>query len=187
MRWSFEHMQAQHGGSVYLRLSTRTITQPAREPSDPWRRAVLQGGYWRTEPGENTSLVIAYAGAVAPEAETAFERISAGHPDTGLLAITSPDRLHSGWMQTARARREQGTAAVAHIERLLRRLARNARIITVIDGAPETLAWLGAVFGHQTVPLGVCHFGQSGNVPSLYAEYGIDADAIIAACSPDNL
>jgi pyruvate dehydrogenase E1 component len=187
MRWSFQHMQSPRGGPVYLRLSTRPITQPVRECSEPWRRAVLQGGYWRTEPGANAAIVIAYAGAVAPDAQAAFERISASHPDAGLLAITSPDRLHSGWIQTARGRRQHGTMAIAHIERLLRPLARNARIVTVLDGAPETLAWLGAVFGHQTVPLGVCHFGQSGDVPSLYAEYGIDADAITAACCSPNV
>ena len=30
MRWGFEHMQADDGGSVYLRLSTRPIEQPKR-------------------------------------------------------------------------------------------------------------------------------------------------------------
>src|SRR5207253_4413212 len=30
MRWSFEHMQAENGGSVYLRLSTRPLVQPER-------------------------------------------------------------------------------------------------------------------------------------------------------------
>jgi pyruvate dehydrogenase E1 component len=38
MRWSFEHMQADDGGSVYLRLTTRAIPQAAR-PHESWRAA----------------------------------------------------------------------------------------------------------------------------------------------------
>src|SRR5450756_2791223 len=30
LRWSFEYLQAEHGGSVYLRLSTRPLDQPER-------------------------------------------------------------------------------------------------------------------------------------------------------------
>jgi len=49
------------------------------------------------------------------------------------------------------------------------------------DGHPATLAWLGAVIGHATVPLGVEHFGQTGTIADLYRHFGIDADAIVAA------
>jgi pyruvate dehydrogenase E1 component len=54
-------------------------------------------------------------------------------------------------------------------------------IVTVLDGHPATLAWLGAVNGHRVRSLGVEHFGQTGSIPDLYRHYGIDADAIIAA------
>ena len=53
--------------------------------------------------------------------------------------------------------------------------------MTVTDGHPATLSWLGAVRGHRIAPLGVSAFGQSGDLPDLYATYGIDADAIAAA------
>jgi pyruvate dehydrogenase E1 component len=33
------------------------------------------------------------------------------------------------------------------------------------------------------VPLGVDHFGQSGDLPDLYREYGLDVEAIIDACA----
>jgi pyruvate dehydrogenase E1 component len=49
----------------------------------------------------------------------------------------------------------------------------------VIDGHPATLAWLGAVAGHQTIPLGVEHFGQTGTIGDLYHHFGIDAEAIV--------
>ncbi|HRX39409.1 MAG TPA: hypothetical protein P5072_08230, partial [Parvularculaceae bacterium] len=56
-----------------------------------------------------------------------------------------------------------------------------ARLVTVIDGAPEALSWLGAVRGHKTAPLGVERFGQVGSLPDLYREYGLDASAIVEA------
>ena len=33
------------------------------------------------------------------------------------------------------------------------------------------------------VPLGVNHFGQSGDIPDLYRVYGIDSDAIVGAAA----
>ena len=56
-------------------------------------------------------------------------------------------------------------------------------LVTVVDGAPSTLSWIGSVSGHRVVPLGVDHFGQSGDIPDLYRAYGIDSDAILDACA----
>ena len=58
---------------------------------------------------------------------------------------------------------------------------RNAPIVTVIDGASHALAFLGAVFGQRTVPLGMDHFGQSGGRADLYGDAGIDAGHIVNA------
>jgi pyruvate dehydrogenase E1 component len=65
MRWAFGHMQAADGGSVYLRLSTRSIEQVERS-GDDWQAGALKGAYWLRQPGANASLTIAYAGAIAP-------------------------------------------------------------------------------------------------------------------------
>ena len=73
--------------------------------------------------------------------------------------------------------------AVSHIERVLAPLAPQAALVTVLDGHPATHAWLGAVRGQRVVPLGPDHFGQSGDIPDLYHEYGIDQDAILDACA----
>ena len=35
----------------------------------------------------------------------AFAELAAEEPGAGLLAITSPDRLHAGWLAALRARR----------------------------------------------------------------------------------
>ncbi len=67
------------------------------------------------------------------------------------------------------------------MEELLAALARNASLVTVIDGHPATLAWLGGVCGHRVQALGVEHFGQTGTIAELYRHYGIDAQSIVAA------
>ena len=54
-------------------------------------------------------------------------------------------------------------------------------LITIIDGHPTTLAWLGSVHGHRTRSLGVEHFGQTGSIAELYRHYGIDAEGIMRA------
>ena len=55
--------------------------------------------------------------------------------------------------------------------------------MTVLDGHPATLSWLGAVLGHRVKALGVDRFGQSADIPDLYRAVGIDADAILDACA----
>ncbi|MCX7561798.1 transketolase, partial [Sulfitobacter sp. F26204] len=67
----------------------------------------------------------------------------------------------------------------SHIEKLLADVPRNAVMVTVIDGHPVTLAWLGGVHGHRTVPLGVEHFGQTGTIGELYRHFGIDSAGIV--------
>jgi pyruvate dehydrogenase E1 component len=60
-------------------------------------------------------------------------------------------------------------------------LPRSCGIVTVIDGHPATLGWIGAVCGHRMEALGVEHFGQTGTLGDLYRHYGLDANAIIDA------
>jgi pyruvate dehydrogenase E1 component len=62
-------------------------------------------------------------------------------------------------------------------------LARGAALVSVLDGHPATHAWLGSVRGQRVVPLGPDRFGQSGDIPDLYREYGLDTDAILDACA----
>ena len=98
-----------------------------------------------------------------------------------MLAVTSADRLNAGWTAAQRARRRGQASASSHIERMLWGLPPHCVLITLTDGHPATLAWLGAVNGHRTRSLGVEHFGQTGSLADLYRHYGIDANAIIAA------
>ncbi len=169
------------GGSVYLRLSTRTIEQPNRKIDDGLAADIVRGGYWLRRPGPNAELVVAYTGVLAPEALEAVGMMAEDRRDIGLLAITSADRLNAGW-NAAQAAQERGTAdAVSHIEELLSAVPAGCGLITAVDGHPATLAWIGAVFGHRTRSLGVEHFGQTGTIPELYRHHGIDAQGIMKA------
>ena len=196
LRWAFKYVQFHGGGeegddlladgaggSVYLRLSTRKIDQPARQIDSALERDILAGGYWMRRPAEGATLAIVYAGAVAPEASEAHAAITESNPGTGLLAATSPDRLYRGWSAAQRARRSGNVRVASHVEILLGSLAPDARIVTVIDGHPATLGWLGSVRGQRVEPLGVDRFGQSGSLPDLYREHGIGAEAILEACN----
>ena len=169
------------GGSVYLRLSTRPIEQIKRAMTPALRHAIVDGAYWLREPGPNCQVVVAYTGAVAPEAIHAVGLMAEDRRDVGLLAVTSADRLNAGWTAACRARERGLVHARSHIERLLAGLPPHCGIVSVLDGHPATLAWLGAVHGHKVRPLGVEHFGQTGSIADLYRHYGIDANAIIAA------
>jgi pyruvate dehydrogenase E1 component len=180
LRHAFAFMQQPEGSSVWLRLSTRAIEQPARELD---AAAVIAGAHWVVPPATGARIALAYQGPVAPEAAAAFAELAAEEPGAGLLAITSPDRLHAGWLAAMRARRHDDRGAVAHIEHVLAPLARGAALVTVLDGHPATHAWLGAVRGQRVVPLGPDRFGQSGDIPDLYREYDIDTDSILDACA----
>ena len=177
MRWGFEHMQAPDGGAVYLRLSTRPVDQPERALTPDLTRDIVAGAYWAVPPAEGAELAIVYQGALAPEAIAAHRMILEDIPGAGLLAVTSADRLHRDWLAGVRDG-ERG-----HIGRLLARLAPDAALVSVLDGHPATLSWLGSVAGHRIHPLGVDHFGQSGDIPDLYRVYGLDADAILDAAA----
>ncbi|WP_119458596.1 transketolase [Rhodospirillaceae bacterium SYSU D60014] len=181
--WGFRHIQAEDGGSIYLRLSTRSVEQPQRRLTSAMREAVVAGGYWLTPPGPGASLAIVYAGAVAPEAIEAHRQILEDVPDAGLLAVTSADRLYAGWLAAQQARAAGDRGAEAPVERLLHALAPDAALVTVVDGHPATLGWLGSVAQHRVQALGVDRFGQSGDIPDLYRTYRLDADAILDAAA----
>jgi pyruvate dehydrogenase E1 component len=195
MRWAFEYMQRSGeqepdettwlrdatGGSVYLRLSTRSIEQPLREMTTTLRQDIINGAYWMRKPGPNAQIVVAYTGVMAPEAIEAVGLMGEDRRDVGLLAITSADRLNAGWTAAQRAREAGLAYASSQIERLMAGIPSNCGIVTVIDGHPATLAWLGSVHGHRTRSLGVEHFGQTGTLANLYRHFGIDAQGIAKA------
>jgi len=199
MRWGFDYMQRdgegdgtgepnektwlrdETGGSVYLRLTTRPLEQPQRTMTPELAEDIVDGAYWMRRPGPNAQIVVAYTGALAPEAIQAVGLMGEDRRDIGLLAITSADRLNAGWTASQRARERGLIHARSHIERLLDAVPAHCGLVTVMDGHPATLAWLGAVNGHRTRSLGVEHFGQTGTIADVYRHFGIDAEGIMRA------
>jgi pyruvate dehydrogenase E1 component len=179
LRHAFAHMQAPDGSAVWLRLSTRALEQKQRVLD---AAAVIAGAHWVVPPGAGAVIAIAYQGPLAPEAEAAFAVLREDVPEAGLLAVTSPDRLHADWTAHLKARRGGG-AGLSHIESLLTPMAPGSALVTVLDGHPAALSWMGGVRGQRVVPLGVDRFGQSGDIPALYREYGLDVDSVLDACA----
>jgi pyruvate dehydrogenase E1 component len=192
MEWAFDYLQRdgdgdpdertwlrdKTGGSVYLRLTTNPLEQPGKRHDNAFLQGAIDGAYWLRKPGPNCQSVIAYQGAVAPEAIAAAGIIGEHCRDVGVLAVTSADRLNAGWTAAQRARARGNRAARSHIETLLADLPRDCLLITAIDGHPATLAWLGSVGGHKTVSHGVEHFGQTGTIGDLYHHFGLDRDSL---------
>ncbi len=179
---AFRHMQANDGGAVYLRLSTRSIQQAERS-DDHWEQAAIKGGYWLRRPAPGAEAAIVATGAIMPEALEAWEQLRDDVPGIGLLAVTSPDLLHRGWSAARAARWDQSGAEPAHIATLLAALSPTAGLVTVIDGSPGALSWIGGVRGSRVSPLGLDRFGQTGDLPDLYREYRLDARAILDAAA----
>jgi pyruvate dehydrogenase E1 component len=195
MRWGFDYMQRtgsstqteenwlrdEKGGSLYLRLSTLPQEQPERKMTDSLAQDIIAGGYWLRPPTASTSVIIAYTGVVAPEAISAAGLLAEDMRDVAVLAVTSSDRLNAGWQAAERARQRGDTTAQSHIEALLIPVSRDAGLVTITDGHPAGLSWLGAVTGHRTKSLGVEHFGQAGTIEDIYHLHGLDANAIMHA------
>ncbi|KLN59685.1 transketolase [Kiloniella spongiae] len=192
MGWAFDYMQRdgegepnertwlrdETGGSVYLRLTTNPLEQPGQRSNADFEQGVIDGAYWMRKPGPNCELVIVYQGAVANEAIDAAGKLSQHNRDVGVLAVTSADRLNAGWTAAQRDRSRGNRQATSHVEQLFSRLPKHCVVLTVIDGHPATLSWLGAVGGHSTIPLGVEHFGQTGTIGDLYRHFGLDSESI---------
>ena len=196
LAWAFDYLQRdgsgdseiewlrdREGGSIYLRLSTRPIDQPDRELGPVLRRDIIAGGYWLKPPAPGCELAIAATGALLPEALEAHRALAEDIPGAGLLAVTSADRLNAGWHAAQRARQLGHGDQPCHVERLLAPLAPDGGLVTLLDGHPAALSWLGAVKGHRVQALGVEHFGQSGDLPDLYRAYRLDSEAILDAAA----
>jgi pyruvate dehydrogenase E1 component len=168
--WTFLHALSRlgrpDGTAAYFRLSTRPIDQAlAREAA---RADVLAGAY-RLRPADGAPVTIAAMGAVVPEALAAAEELGAE-----VVCVTSADLLF---------RALQGRAGLAEGDpSILERAFPVARpLVTVLDGHPHTLAFLGGVHAVPVACLGVQRFGQSGDIGELYEHHEIDTESIIGA------
>ena len=176
MNYGFDYLQMENGGSVYLRLSTRSIEQPHRQIDESLKENILKGGYWLKKPGANPHIIIIYQGVIANEVVEAASMLGERYKDIGVLSVTSSDNLFHDWKNTSSNFISQKSQS--HIETLLSSVPKDTKLITVIDGHPMTLSWVGSVYGHKTITLGVDRFGQTGNIKDLFSEFEIDSNSI---------
>ena len=170
------------GCSAYLRLSTRPVDQesaqvPAGGPDrDRRRSAAVRGGYVLRERAAAV-VTLAAMGAVVPEALAAAEQLDRLGAPARVVCVTSADLL----FRALRARRGLGGADPLVDEAILAEiLPTPLPLVTVLDGHPHTLAFLGSVHDTPVTPLGVTEFGQSGDLADVYRLHGIDAATITA-------
>ncbi|MDG1709050.1 MAG: hypothetical protein P8H03_09830, partial [Emcibacteraceae bacterium] len=181
MKWGFETMQDEDGSSVYLRLSSRKIDQLPRSLSEEDKDNIVKGAYWLRRPTSSTTRAIIYAGAIAPEVMGAVQDLQQENKDMAILAVTSSDILYRDWAASRRSTAINRIPKTSHIEKLMGELARDCLVVSVCDGHPLHLSWLGSIHGNPVVPLGVETFGQTGDLPDLYEHFMIDSAAIVAA------
>jgi pyruvate dehydrogenase E1 component len=167
MRWAFDHMQAPDGGSVYLRLTTRVIDQIERADDD-WQADALRGGYWLRSPAPDAEAAIVFTGAIAPEVLAAWEAWCRTYPGSACSTSPRPICSTASGARPGRTAGPGGPAPQPCRKRLLGALGASAGLVTIIDGSPGALSWLGGVRGMRTSPLGTDRFGQTGDLPDLY-------------------
>jgi pyruvate dehydrogenase E1 component len=181
--------------STYLRLTSKRVDQSIfKVPDDPrslskLRSQVLAGAYKLIDrsksagfgQGYNVVNIVA-CGAVVPEAVDASNRLLAEGVYANVISVTGPGPLYQRFQNTIASSIESGRPPEQFMAEVIDISERSAPIVTVVDGHPHSLAWIGAAMKTLTFPLGVTSFGQSGTPPELYKEYGIDSETIMSAC-----
>ena len=184
-------MQDDDGEAFYFRLSTKPLDQAPfaavceRRGEDAVRADVLAGAFWLGAPAPgDDAVVLATCGAMVPEVLRAAEILAEEEGvSAGVLCLSSPGRLYRDWRKrsTTHVNDLRSTREPSHLERLVPAELRRLPLVTVIDGASHSLAWLGGALGVRVVPLGVDRFGQTGSQRAVYAAYGLSPEAIVTA------
>ena len=175
LRWAFEHLQAADGGSVYLRLSTRQIASAAaRDDAGAGSAGSRAAATGCCRPRRAPSSPSSVPARSRRRRSRRLAAVREDIPGAGLLQVTSADRLDMDWRRRGRQERRGRPAGAA---------GPDAALVTVLDGHPATLSWLGAVLGHRVRALGVDRFGQSADLVDLYRLHGLDAGGILDACA----
>ena len=176
--------------SSYLRLTTTRIDQalfptPTTEAdAEVLRRQVVAGCYRLIDrrddpdyrPGNVVNIFV--SGAMVPITMRASDHLHEEGTLANVFNVTGPGPLYHRFQECASGAGEHSQ----FLSDLLTPEERAIPIVTVVDGHPRSLAWLGGALGAPVYPLGVADFGQSGTPSQLYHEHGIDPAGIVATC-----
>ncbi|MCZ6622732.1 MAG: pyruvate dehydrogenase [Deltaproteobacteria bacterium] len=181
--------------STYLRLSTKNVDQKLLEvPTDPearerLRQQVLMGAYRLVdrsketdyEPGVNVVHLFA-CGAFVPEAVEAGRLLQEEDILVNVINVTGPEPLYRAFQDSVHSAMMDEAAPPSFLEEIITPRERKVPVVSIVDGHPHTLAWIGSALGTRVLPLGVVGFGQSGSRADIYREHQIDVPSIMAAC-----
>ena len=165
------------GESAYFRLSTRPVDQTLAggDTGEDRQRLVLAGGYPLRRAKGRPQVTLVGMGAVMPEVLAAADVLG---EQVDVICLTSADLVFRALR--IRAGFGEPTTDFDILDELLPP-GRAAPLVTVLDGDPHALAFLGAVNATPLTPLGVTRFGQSGDLPDVYEHHQIDAESIVGA------
>jgi pyruvate dehydrogenase E1 component len=171
--------RAEHPESAYLRLTTARVDQslfPAGDRAE-LRARVLSGAYRLVdrsgEPGYSAgenAVEIWATGVVVPEALRASDDLRHDGIYASVVNCVSPDLVYRRWQSSARRGIGDGPGTLPARGR--------TPVVSVIDGHPSALSWVGSMLGVRAWPLGVTRYGESGTRADLYRDHGIDAASI---------
>ena len=179
--------------AFYFRLTTRSIDQQPfydakqRIGEATLRSQVLAGAYKLvdgrvalTKQDDYLAPVVflACSGAVIPEVLAAAKQLAEEGVIAHVIDITSLGRVFGSWQRTLK----QGirTASTPSLPGVLRTtFTEKAPIVSIHDGSSHAMAWLGSALGMPQVAMGVDSFGQSGNIPDLYAMNDLNSESIV--------
>lgn len=181
--------------STYLRLTTKLVDQklfvlPDDEDSrNNLRRKVLNGAYRLVDqsghkdytPSTNVVHLFA-AGAMIPEAVEASSRLLKENIFVNVINVTGPGPLYRDYQERVHAIIEGSERDDVFLEDVISVPERAASVVTLVDGHPHSLAWIGSALGTNVLPLGVVKFGQSGTREDVYRDCRIDTESVISAC-----
>ena len=109
-----------------------------------------------------------------PEALRAAEVLERSGIAAEVVCVTSADLLFRAH-RSERGLDRSGDGVLAELFPV------RAPVVTVLDGHPHVLAFLGAALRVASTPLGVDDFGQSGAIDELYEHYEVDTETIVGA------
>jgi len=191
---ALEHLRSRRR-SAYLRLTTRPVDQSLfRLPDDPDARErlrfeVLQGAYRLRDargrsgyaPGTNVVHIFT-CGSMVPEALAAMEALHNDGIHVNLFNVTGPGPLYRRFHDAMRCAVDGEGEGLGVLGDLVPADERHVPVVTVVDGHPHALSWIGGALGTRVWPLGVVAFGQSGSMPDIHRSHHIDSESIAATC-----
>ena len=165
--------------SLYLRLTSSRLNQDLfseynnNKDMELLREDVINGAYLFNSNISNDSteykVNLFSMGAMFSEVVEAQKELLKEGISSNLINITGPGPLYRNFHNNS-----------LHGSHLLKILGNHTNLpsLSIIDGHPHALSWIGSALGVKSISLGITEFGQSGDQKDLYEYYGLDKNSI---------